>query len=69
MGLAGRVYQFRWHHNQGTKPDANSVLGDIVLGVDTPQDYLEKSPYMGAIIGRYGNRIRDGKFQLGSQAY
>ncbi|MFY0624880.1 MAG: galactose mutarotase [Reichenbachiella sp.] len=50
-------------------PDRNGQLGDIVLGYDKLQDYLDASPYFGAIIGRYGNRIAKGEFSLDSQIY
>ena len=42
---------------------------DVVLGFDTLEDYLEKSPYFGATIGRYGNRIAYGKFSLDGTEY
>jgi aldose 1-epimerase len=45
-------------------PDRDGKLGDIVLGRDTLDQYVESSPYFGAIIGRYGNRIGKAKFTL-----
>lgn len=42
---------------------------DIVLGFDQPEDYRQKHPYFGAIIGRYGNRIAQGKFTLNGKEY
>ena len=42
---------------------------DVVLGFDTLDDYVEKSPYFGATIGRYGNRIARGKFTLDGREY
>jgi aldose 1-epimerase len=50
-------------------PDKNGVLEDVVLGFDSLDDYLNHSPYFGAIIGRYGNRIANGKFQLDGKEY
>ena len=38
-------------------PDRTGALGDVVLGYDSLDGYLKASPYFGAIIGRYGNRI------------
>ena len=38
-------------------PDNQGNLGNIVLGFDNLQAYLDGSPYFGAIVGRYGNRI------------
>ncbi|WP_181898397.1 aldose epimerase family protein [Alteromonas aestuariivivens] len=50
-------------------PDANGELGNIVLGMDNLQDYVDASPYFGAIIGRYGNRIASGRFSLNGTEY
>lgn len=50
-------------------PDKDGKLEDVVLGYDTLQGYLDASPYFGAIIGRYGNRIAKGKFTLDSVDY
>lgn len=50
-------------------PDANGRAGNIVLGMDNLQDYVDANPYFGAIIGRYGNRIAQGKFSLNGTEY
>jgi aldose 1-epimerase len=50
-------------------PDKNGKLGDIILGYDTPQEYVNGSAYFGAIIGRVGNRISKGKFTLDGTEY
>lgn len=50
-------------------PDRNGHLGDVVLGYDTLAGYLKETPYFGALIGRYGNRIARGKFTLDGQQY
>ncbi len=49
--------------------DRSGALGDIVLGFDTLEAYLGDSSYFGAIIGRYGNRIANGRFTLDGVAY
>jgi aldose 1-epimerase len=50
-------------------PDRNGKLGDVVLGYDSLGGYLDKSPYFGAIVGRYGNRIANGRFTLRGVTY
>jgi aldose 1-epimerase len=50
-------------------PDREGALGDIVLGYDSLGGYLAETPYFGAIIGRYGNRIAGGQFTLDGVRY
>lgn len=50
-------------------PDKNGTLGDIVLGFDSLNGYFGESPYFGAIVGRYGNRIAKGAFTLDGKTY
>jgi aldose 1-epimerase len=50
-------------------PDKNGKLEDIVLGYDSLGGYLKESPFFGALIGRYGNRIANGKFSLDGKEY
>lgn len=50
-------------------PDARGNRRDIVLGFDTPEQYLAAGTYFGATVGRYGNRIRRGRFRLHGGAY
>lgn len=50
-------------------PDKNGKLGDIVLGYDSLEQYIEGNKYFGAMIGRYGNRIAKGKFTLDGKDY
>jgi aldose 1-epimerase len=50
-------------------PDRAGALGDVVLGYDTLDGYQKASPYFGAIIGRYGNRIAKGRFTLDGKQY
>ncbi len=52
-----------------TIPDKNGKLDDVVLGFDTLPEYEANSPYFGALIGRYGNRIAKGKFTLDGKNY
>jgi len=52
-----------------TTPDRHGVLGDIVLGFDTLDEYVEKNPFFGCLAGRYANRIAQGRFTLDGVAY
>ncbi len=52
-----------------TVPDRHGNLGNVVLGFDNLDDYIEKSPYFGAIVGRYANRIAEGRFELDGTPY
>lgn len=50
-------------------PDRTGKVDDVVLGFDDFHAYLENSPYFGAIIGRYANRIANGRFVLDGVEY
>ncbi|AQQ09896.1 Aldose 1-epimerase precursor [Sedimentisphaera cyanobacteriorum] len=50
-------------------PDKNGKSDDILLGFDNLKDFEEKSDYFNALIGRYGNRIAKGKFELNGKTY
>ena len=50
-------------------PDKNGKFGDVVLGYDKLEDYVKNSPFFGALVGRYGNRIARGKFTLDGKEY
>lgn len=51
-------------------PDKNGDQVDVVIGMKTLKDYQESTEaYFGATIGRYGNRIANGKFTLDGQEY
>ncbi|WP_222853580.1 aldose epimerase family protein [Fodinicola acaciae] len=52
-----------------TAPDRHGKRASIVLGLPTLADYIAKSPYFGATIGRYGNRIAKGKFSIDGKSY
>lgn len=50
-------------------PDRTGALGDVVLGYDSLAGYLASSPYFGAVVGRYGNRIAKGRLTLDGKRY
>ena len=47
----------------------DGTLADIVLGFDSLAGYVHDSPYFGAIVGRYANRIAKGRFTLDGRTY
>jgi aldose 1-epimerase len=62
MNYGGIVQSF-------TVPDKDGKMGDVVLGYDHLDGYLKESPYFGALVGRYGNRIANAKFTLDGKEY
>jgi aldose 1-epimerase len=50
-------------------PDRAGKSGDVVLGYDSLDEYLKNGQYFGALIGRYGNRIANGKFSLDGKTF
>lgn len=51
-------------------PDRNGNLGDVVLGFDDVNDYVNPDlGYQGLAVGRYANRIRDAKFSIDGVEY
>jgi aldose 1-epimerase len=45
-------------------PDRQGRYANVSLGFDTIEEYVSHSPYFGALIGRYGNRVDAGRFTL-----
>lgn len=45
-------------------PDRHGQFDDIVLGLDSLEDYVAPNPHFGALIGRYANRIAGGQFSI-----
>ena len=50
-------------------PGRNGTMADVVLGYDTIDGYISGTAYLGAIVGRYGNRIGKGQFKLDGKQY
>jgi aldose 1-epimerase len=53
-----------WH-----APDRSGRLDDILLGHDTPEQYWKSDAFMGALIGRWANRIGGARFKLDGIEY
>ncbi|MCM1115253.1 MAG: galactose mutarotase [Clostridium sp.] len=51
-------------------PDKNGVMGDVVLGFDSPEPYVDADyGFQGLLVGRFANRIRDAKFTMDGIEY
>jgi len=50
-------------------PDRKGEFADVVLGHDKLEGYIPNLPYLGAIVGRYANRIANGTFTLDGKTY
>ncbi|WPR70860.1 aldose epimerase family protein [Flavobacterium sp. NG2] len=50
-------------------PNKKGISENVVIGFKTLEEYLQPNPYVGAIIGRYANRIANGKFSLDGKEY
>ncbi|SCJ31888.1 Aldose 1-epimerase precursor [uncultured Clostridium sp.] len=79
-----RVYEFKLENKNGhyitvlnygatlrkiIVSDKNKNLVDVCLGYNTLKEYEENDGYLGAIVGRHANRIKDGKFDLNDVTY
>jgi aldose 1-epimerase len=68
-GMTARIMTYGGIVQSLVVPDKHGSFGDVVLGYDTLDGYLTNSPYFGALIGRYGNRIANGHFTLDGRTY
>ena len=68
-GLTLEVTDFGGRVVRCWAPDKNGKLADVTLGWNTVGEYEKNGFSMGTLIGRYGNRIRDGKFTLDGKEY
>lgn len=50
-------------------PDRSGRRADVTLGFDSLAGYLAGSPFFGAVVGRYANRIANGRFSLDGVTY
>lgn len=69
QGIEVRITDFGGIITSLKTPDRAGNFADIVLGFDSLARYAAGTPYFGAIIGRYGNRIAGGAFTLDGVAY
>lgn len=50
-------------------PDRDGKQADILVGFNSPEEWLGNSPFFGSTVGRYANRIAGGKFSLDGKEY
>ncbi|MFZ3588984.1 aldose epimerase family protein [Bacillus sp. DJP31] len=50
-------------------PDRHGTFENVVLGFDTTREYVEHSPYFGAVVGRFAGRIKGAEFSLDGISY
>ena len=68
-GMEVKIITYGGRITSLTAPDAEGNYEDVVLGFNSLDQYLEDNPFFGALIGRFGNRIANGKFTLDGQEY
>jgi aldose 1-epimerase len=68
-GMEARIATYGGIVTELSVPDRQRHFADVVLGFDSLAEYVKSSPYFGALIGRYGNRIAKGKFTLDGVQY
>lgn len=68
-GLVAKVTEYGAILVSMQVPDRSGNLRDITHGYDTLEGWLTNSAYFGATVGRFANRIKDGKFSLDGQEY
>jgi aldose 1-epimerase len=68
-GMEARIITYGGIMTSLMAPDRAGKLADVVLGMDTLAGYLADTAHLGALIGRYGNRIGHGQFHLDGQLF
>ena len=68
-GMQVEVLEFGGIITRLMVPDREGKPADVVLGFDRLADYQSFSPYFGALIGRFGNRIGGAQFELDGRTY
>ena len=68
-GMNVRILDYGGIISSLTVPDRSGKMADVTLGFESFDGYAKGHPYFGALIGRYGNRIAKGRFQLDGVTY
>ena len=69
QGMQVKVLDFGAIISEIHVPDRDGSFADVVLGFDRIEPYLHNSAFLGAVIGRFGNRIAEGRFSLDGKDY
>lgn len=68
-GLVAKVITYGARLTEFHMPGRDGKLADIVLGFDDLASYIATNTYFGATCGRYGNRIKNGQFELDGMTF
>lgn len=68
-GVVVRITNFGGIVTEISVPDRFGRFANVTLGYPTLEPYLQRSPYFGALIGRYANRIAHGRFRIGDRQF
>lgn len=68
-GLSFKAITYGGTLTEVNVPDRNGRLDNVILGYDKLEDYVARSPFYGALVGRFANRITRGKFTLDGRQY
>jgi aldose 1-epimerase len=68
-GLIAKVTEYGAILVSMATPDKSGKIAELTHGYDTLEGWLTNTSYFGATVGRFGNRIKDGKFSLDGKDY
>lgn len=68
-GMVAKVTEYGAILVSITAPDKDGNFKDVTHGYDTLEGWLSNTSYFGATVGRFGNRIAEGKFELDGKTY
>lgn len=68
-GLVAKVTNYGTILTELHVPDRTGRMADVVLGFDNLEQYLQGHPYFGCTVGRFANRIAQGRFTLEGRTY
>lgn len=68
-GMVAKIATYGARLTELHVPDKHGGFGNVILGFDNLQQYLEPEPYFGATVGRVANRIASASFTLDGKSY